>query len=195
MEPQARIAAKVEHAREVEGFLLRLGWSVAVLGLIGVVVYAVLWGLGDLNTDQAISLILGTCLATILSGATGATKQQVAAAPATESLFCRDCRVRTPKPNCAKCRAFRKSRAGTPEREPGVESPAKRKLKSGQPVYDLKEYASIFGALYRQVDRVRDNHRLPETPQSETLQRELQAWDQHFREWLAEITKPAKAKG
>ena len=70
MDPQARITAKVEHAREVEGFLLRLGWSVAVLGLIGVVVYGVLWGLGDLSTDQAISLILGTCLATILAGAT-----------------------------------------------------------------------------------------------------------------------------
>ena len=43
MDPQARITAKVEHARQVEGFLLRLGWSVAVLGLIGVAVYAVLW--------------------------------------------------------------------------------------------------------------------------------------------------------
>jgi hypothetical protein len=70
MEPQASITAKVKHAREVEGFLERLGWSVAVLGIIGVALYAVLWGLGDLNTDQAISLILGTCLATILSGAT-----------------------------------------------------------------------------------------------------------------------------
>jgi hypothetical protein len=70
MESQARITAKVEHAREVEGFLLRLGWSVAVLGLVGVAIYAVLWGLGDLNIDQAVSLILGTCLATILSGAT-----------------------------------------------------------------------------------------------------------------------------
>ena len=70
MEPQARIAAKVEHAREVEGFRRRLGWSVAVLGLVGVGVFAVLWGLGDLNSEQAISLILGTCLATILSGTT-----------------------------------------------------------------------------------------------------------------------------
>jgi hypothetical protein len=70
MERQARITAKVEHARGVEEFLVRLGWSVWVLGLIGVVVYAVLWGLGDLNFEQAISLILGTCLATILSGAT-----------------------------------------------------------------------------------------------------------------------------
>ncbi len=70
MEPDARIAAKVEHAREVEGFMRRLGWSVAVLGLAGVAVFAVLWGLGDLSTEQAISLILGTCLATILSGTT-----------------------------------------------------------------------------------------------------------------------------
>ena len=35
MEPQARITAKVEHAREVEGFLRRLGWSVAVPTLLG----------------------------------------------------------------------------------------------------------------------------------------------------------------
>jgi hypothetical protein len=70
MKPQERITAKVEHAREVEGFLQRLGWSVAVLGLVGVALYAVLWGLGDLNIEQAISLILGTCLAAILSGAT-----------------------------------------------------------------------------------------------------------------------------
>ncbi|HTZ24478.1 MAG TPA: hypothetical protein VMC83_10845 [Streptosporangiaceae bacterium] len=70
MEPDARIAAKVEHAREVEGFMRRLGWSVAVLGLVGVGVFAVLWALGDLTTEQAISLILGTCLATILSGTT-----------------------------------------------------------------------------------------------------------------------------
>jgi len=70
MEPQARIAAKVEHAREVEGFLCRLGWSVGVFGLIGVAVFAVMWGFGYLNTEQTISLIVGTCLATILSGAT-----------------------------------------------------------------------------------------------------------------------------
>ncbi len=70
MERQARIAAKVEHAREVEGILQWLGWSVAVLGVIGVAVFAVLWALGDLNVEQALSLILGTCLATVLSGAT-----------------------------------------------------------------------------------------------------------------------------
>jgi uncharacterized membrane protein len=70
MDPQARIAAKVEHAREVEGILQRVGWSVAVLGLAGVAVFSVMWALGDLNAEQAVGLILGTCLATILSGAT-----------------------------------------------------------------------------------------------------------------------------
>ena len=68
MEP--RIRAKVEHAREVERILQWLGWSVAVLGLAGVAIFAVLWAIGDLDAEQAISLILGTCLATILSGAT-----------------------------------------------------------------------------------------------------------------------------
>jgi uncharacterized membrane protein len=70
MEPQARIAAKVEHAREVEGILQRIGWSVAVLGLAGVAVFSVMWAVGDLHAEQAVGLILGTCLATILSGAT-----------------------------------------------------------------------------------------------------------------------------
>jgi hypothetical protein len=69
MERQARIAAKVEHAREVEGVLQWIGWSVAALGVIGVVVFAVLWAIGDLDVEQAVSLILGTCLATVLSGA------------------------------------------------------------------------------------------------------------------------------
>ena len=70
MERQARISAKVEHARQVEGILQRLGWSVAALGLAGIVVFTVLWAAGDLNAEQAIGLILGTALATIMSGAT-----------------------------------------------------------------------------------------------------------------------------
>jgi hypothetical protein len=69
MEGQTRIAAKVEHARAVEGVLQWLGWSVGVLGIAGVVTFAVLWAAGDLSTEQSISLILGTALATILSGA------------------------------------------------------------------------------------------------------------------------------
>jgi hypothetical protein len=70
MERQARISAKVEHARQVEGILQWLGWSVALLGLVGIVVFAVLWVAGQLGAEQAIGLILGTALATIMSGAT-----------------------------------------------------------------------------------------------------------------------------
>jgi hypothetical protein len=69
VEGQARIAAKVEHARGVEEFLQRLGWSVAVLGVVGVAAFSVLWATGELDVEQAVSLILGTALAVILSGA------------------------------------------------------------------------------------------------------------------------------
>jgi hypothetical protein len=70
MERQARISALVGHAREAERILQWLGWSVAVLGTIGIAVFAGLWAAGDLNAEQGISLILGTALTTILSGAT-----------------------------------------------------------------------------------------------------------------------------
>jgi len=69
MEDQARIAAKVEHARQVERVLLWLGWSVAVLGVVGVAAFSTLWAAGDLNAEQAVGVILGTALAAILSGA------------------------------------------------------------------------------------------------------------------------------
>ena len=70
MERQARISAKVGLAREAEGVLKWLGWSVAVLGALGIAVFAGLWAVGDLNAEQGISLILGTALTTVLSGAT-----------------------------------------------------------------------------------------------------------------------------
>lgn len=69
MEGRALIAAKVKHARSVEGILQRLGWSVGALGVAGVVTFAILWVIGDLDIEQALSLIVGTALATILSGA------------------------------------------------------------------------------------------------------------------------------
>jgi hypothetical protein len=91
----------------------------------------------------------------------------------------------------------RKAIAGAlaPTREPGEEGPTRRAAKNGQPVYDLKEYERVFGSLYRQVDRVREIHRLPETPQSEALARSLEDYDRSFRAWHAEVTKPAKAEG
>jgi hypothetical protein len=70
MERQDRISVKVEHALAVERVLRWVGWSVAALGIIGVVGFVILWIVGELDVDQAVSLILGTALATILSGAT-----------------------------------------------------------------------------------------------------------------------------
>ncbi|HXP19135.1 MAG TPA: hypothetical protein VN840_05760 [Streptosporangiaceae bacterium] len=69
MEDQGRIAAKVTHARQVERVLLWLGWSVAALGVAGIVAFSALWAVGDLDVEQAVGAILGTALAAILSGA------------------------------------------------------------------------------------------------------------------------------
>jgi hypothetical protein len=70
MRDKDAISAKVEHARRVERVLLWLGWLVAVVGATGMAVYAVFWAAGDLSTEQGVSLVLGTTLATALSGAT-----------------------------------------------------------------------------------------------------------------------------
>jgi len=66
----ASIAVTVERARRVGSILQRLGWLVAALGVVGVVTYSVLWAVGEINADQGVSLILGTALAVVLSGAT-----------------------------------------------------------------------------------------------------------------------------
>ena len=60
----------VERARGIGIVLQRLGWLVAALGVIGIVTYAVLWAAGGIDAEQGISLILGTLLAVVLSGAT-----------------------------------------------------------------------------------------------------------------------------
>jgi len=64
------IAAQVERARRVGVLLQQLGWLVVVLGVIGVVTYSVLWAAGEIDADQGVTLILGTALAVVLSGAT-----------------------------------------------------------------------------------------------------------------------------
>jgi hypothetical protein len=61
---------RVERAHRVEQVLQALGWVVAAVGLIGAAVFVFFWIAGDLSSEQAVSLILGTTLATILSGAT-----------------------------------------------------------------------------------------------------------------------------
>ena len=62
------LSDRIAHAHSVERVLLALGWTVAFLGLVGAVVFAAFWIAGDLSAEQAVSLILGTMLATILSG-------------------------------------------------------------------------------------------------------------------------------
>ena len=60
---------RIAHAHRVGRILQALGWIVAFVGLVGAAVFAGFWIAGDLNAEQAVSLILGTTLATILSGA------------------------------------------------------------------------------------------------------------------------------
>ncbi len=68
-DPEA-IWAKVGHARQVEKILCWLGWLVAAVGAAGAVVFTAFWAAGDLSAEQGVSLVLGTMLATVLSGAT-----------------------------------------------------------------------------------------------------------------------------
>jgi len=67
---QEAISAKVRHARQVEKVLRRLGWLVGASGAAGAVVFTAFWAAGDLSAEQGVSLVLGTMLATVLSGAT-----------------------------------------------------------------------------------------------------------------------------
>jgi len=70
MENQGTISTKIVHARQVETVLQWLGWLVAVAGVAGMAVFTVFWAAGDLSNEQGVSLVLGTTLATVLSGAT-----------------------------------------------------------------------------------------------------------------------------
>ena len=68
-EHRAVITGQVEHARKVGHALQWLGWSVICLGVIGVAAFSVLWAVGEVDVERAVGLILGTALASILSGA------------------------------------------------------------------------------------------------------------------------------
>jgi hypothetical protein len=63
------ISAQIERAGQVERVLLWIGWLVAAVGVAGMVVFAAFWVAGDLDAEQGVSLVLGTTLATVLSGA------------------------------------------------------------------------------------------------------------------------------
>jgi hypothetical protein len=63
------IEDRVRHAFLVERVLLWLGWSVVVVGVVGMAVFIGFWVVGDLTAEQGVSLVLGTTLATVLAGA------------------------------------------------------------------------------------------------------------------------------
>jgi len=63
------IARRLDHARHIEVVLQRLGWFVAAIGVIGTGVFVGFWIADELSAEQAVSLVLGTMLATVLSGA------------------------------------------------------------------------------------------------------------------------------
>ena len=70
MRDQEAISVEVERARQVAKVLRWLGWLVAAVGAVGVAVYTAFWASGDLSAEQGVTLVLGTALATILSGVT-----------------------------------------------------------------------------------------------------------------------------
>jgi len=63
------IDERLADAHRIERLLRGLGWFVAAIGVVGMGVFVGFWIAGELNAEQAISLVLGTMLATVLSGA------------------------------------------------------------------------------------------------------------------------------
>ncbi len=63
------VDGRIEHARAVERALTRLGWSVVVIGSLGIAGIAVFLAIGEIDIEQALGTALGTVLASILSGA------------------------------------------------------------------------------------------------------------------------------
>lgn len=63
------IVRRLDHARRIERVLQKLGWFVAAIGVVGTGVFIGFWIADELSAEQAVSLVLGTMLATVLSGA------------------------------------------------------------------------------------------------------------------------------
>ncbi|MFZ4584272.1 MAG: hypothetical protein ACOYNI_03510 [Acidimicrobiia bacterium] len=62
------ITERVQYAHRVARVLRGLGWFVAAVGVVGMVIFTSLWITGDIDTEQGLSLVLGTLLASVLSG-------------------------------------------------------------------------------------------------------------------------------
>jgi hypothetical protein len=95
----------------------------------------------------------------ILSGASGATRQQVIDAASTpeQSLFCRPCRTNGPTKDCPACAAVRAARAGAGGAAPrGAGRRRRRKAgrKNGRELFDWKSFDKELGPVLSLPERV-----------------------------------------
>lgn len=60
---------RVMTALTIERLLLRVGWAVLGLAIVGLIVVIVLWLTGSISVDQALAGIFGVVISAILSGA------------------------------------------------------------------------------------------------------------------------------
>lgn len=84
------------------------------------------------------------------------------AKPSTPSVFCRECRVRGPKPGCKDCAALRKPReAGDDtESEAAALAEEKAKGKNGQESFHLGDVDQLLGKLLGALDKLYKQHGL-----------------------------------
>jgi hypothetical protein len=81
-----------------------------------------------------------------------------------------------------------------PGREPGVEPPARRAARNGQPAFDVKEFKKLLGHVYAQVHKVRTTYGLKEPGESEELERDLTKWGGRFEAWVRQVAAAAGGK-
>jgi len=65
---RGQLDQRIVHAHRTARILRRLGWSVSAIGVLGIATFLGLWMSGHLDPEQAASLIIGTLLASVLSG-------------------------------------------------------------------------------------------------------------------------------
>lgn len=64
-----QMKARVRRGFITERNLLRLGWFILGLAILGLVTVAALWLLGEISVDQFLAAIFGVIISSILSGA------------------------------------------------------------------------------------------------------------------------------
>jgi hypothetical protein len=59
---------RVAHARLVAGRMMWLGWFVLVVGVLAIGTVAVLWAVGEVGFDEAVTEVSALLLGTVLTG-------------------------------------------------------------------------------------------------------------------------------